>query len=49
MRLVADNVESVVIPESGHWVAHEAPEKLIAALKSFLAPYRDGSGTAQSR
>jgi pimeloyl-ACP methyl ester carboxylesterase len=47
MRLVADNVESVVIPESGHWVAEETPEKLLAALMPFLAPYRDGSGKAQ--
>jgi pimeloyl-ACP methyl ester carboxylesterase len=41
MRLVADNVESVIIPESGHWVAEEAPDKLLAALTPFLAPYRD--------
>lgn len=43
MRLVADNVQSVIIPESGHWVAEEAPKKLLAALTPFLAPYRDGS------
>ena len=24
----------------GHWVAEEAPEKLLAALTPFLAPYR---------
>jgi pimeloyl-ACP methyl ester carboxylesterase len=41
MKLVADNVQTVVIPESGHWVAEEAPEKLLAALLPFLAPYRD--------
>jgi pimeloyl-ACP methyl ester carboxylesterase len=40
MKLVADNVQSVVIPGSGHWVAEEAPEKLLAALTPFLAPYR---------
>jgi pimeloyl-ACP methyl ester carboxylesterase len=40
MRLVADDVQSVVIPGSGHWVAEEAPEKLLAALAPFLAPYR---------
>ena len=43
MRLVADNVESQIIPGSGHWVAEEAPEQLLAALKPFLAPYRDGA------
>jgi pimeloyl-ACP methyl ester carboxylesterase len=43
MRLVAENVESKIIPESGHWVAEEAPEQLLAALMPFLAPYRDGA------
>ena len=41
MKLVADNVESAIIPGSGHWVAEEAPDKLLAALSPFLAPYRD--------
>ena len=42
MRLVADNVESKIIPDSGHWVAEEAPAQLLDALRPFLAPYRDG-------
>ena len=46
MKLVADNVQGV-IPSSGHWVAEEAPEKLLAALASFLAPHRDGLFVAQ--
>jgi pimeloyl-ACP methyl ester carboxylesterase len=41
MRLVADDVRSVVLPGAGHWVAEQAPEELLAALNSFLAPYRD--------
>jgi pimeloyl-ACP methyl ester carboxylesterase len=41
MRLVADHVQGVIIPGSGHWVAEEAPDKLLAALTPFLAPYRD--------
>jgi pimeloyl-ACP methyl ester carboxylesterase len=41
MKLVADNVQTVLIPDCGHWVAEEAPEKLLAALAPFLAPYRD--------
>lgn len=41
MKLVADNVQSAIIPGSGHWVAEEAPDKLLAALTPFLAPYRD--------
>ena len=44
MRLVADNVQSHIIPESGHWVAEEAPDQLLAALSPFLAPYRAGRG-----
>jgi pimeloyl-ACP methyl ester carboxylesterase len=38
MKLVADDVQSVVIPGSGHWVA----EEMLSALRTFLAPYRDG-------
>ena len=41
MRLVADDVQTLVVPGSGHWVAEEAPDALLAALTSFLAPYRD--------
>ena len=44
MKLVADNVQGVVIPDSGHLVAEEAPDQLLAALTPFLAPYRAGSG-----
>jgi pimeloyl-ACP methyl ester carboxylesterase len=40
MRLVAQDVQSVVLPGSGHWVAEEAPDDLLAALTPFLAPYR---------
>jgi pimeloyl-ACP methyl ester carboxylesterase len=42
MRLVADDVQSMVIPGVGHWLAEEAPEELLAALTAFLAPYQDG-------
>jgi pimeloyl-ACP methyl ester carboxylesterase len=40
MKLVADNVQAVLIPDCGHWVAEEAPDALLAALKPFLATYR---------
>jgi pimeloyl-ACP methyl ester carboxylesterase len=42
MQLVADDVQTVVLAGSGHWVAEQAPEELLAALTTFLAPYRDG-------
>ena len=40
MKLVASDVQSVVLAGSGHWVAEEAPDDLLAALTPFLAPYR---------
>src|ERR671917_158238 len=43
MKLVADDVQSVVIPGAGHWLAEEAPDEFLAALTAFLAPYRDAS------
>ena len=43
MRLVADDVQSAIIPGSGHWVAEQAPEPLLAALTPFLAAYRDAA------
>jgi len=42
VRAVADDVQSVVIPGTGHFVAEEAPDEMLAALTAFLAPYRDG-------
>jgi len=43
MRLAADDVQTVVLPGSGRWVAEQAPEQLLAPLTAFLAPYRDGT------
>jgi pimeloyl-ACP methyl ester carboxylesterase len=40
MKLAADDVQSVVIPGSGHYCLEEAPEEVVAALTTFLAPYR---------
>jgi pimeloyl-ACP methyl ester carboxylesterase len=47
MKLVADNVQSVIIPDSGHWVAEEKPDELLSALAPFLVPYRDGFTAVQ--
>ena len=44
MKLLANDVQSAVIPGAGHWVAEEAPEEMVAALTAFLAPYREGGG-----
>ena len=48
MRLVANNVQSVVM-DCGHWLAEEAPQKMLAALMPFLAPYRQGAAPALAR
>jgi pimeloyl-ACP methyl ester carboxylesterase len=47
VRAVAPDAQSVVIPDTGHFLAEESPEELLAALTPFLAPYRDGSAAAQ--
>ena len=49
MKLAADDVQTLVIPGIGHWLAEQAPDELLAALTAFLAPYRDaGAGGAVS-
>ena len=35
-RLVADNVEGVVIKGSGHWLMEEAPDQVIPKLVAFI-------------
>lgn len=36
MKLVAANVTSVVIPNTGHWILEESPKETTAALQNFL-------------
>jgi epoxide hydrolase-like protein len=45
MMLAADDVQAMVLPDCGHWVAEQAPEELLGALTAFLAPYRDGKNS----
>ena len=40
MQLVADDVQGLIVEGAGHFVAEEAPDQILAALTSFLAPYR---------
>ena len=49
MKLVADDVQTVVLAGSGHWVAEQAPDQLLAALTEFLAPYRDAAAQPAAR
>jgi pimeloyl-ACP methyl ester carboxylesterase len=43
MKLVADEVQTLVLPGVGHWIAEQAPDELVAALTEFLAEYREAS------
>jgi pimeloyl-ACP methyl ester carboxylesterase len=36
MKLVADDVQTVILPGAGHWVAEQAPAALVTALTKFL-------------
>ena len=36
-RLVADNVDGVIVKGSGHWLIDEAPDQVIPKLVSFLS------------
>ncbi|WP_051581533.1 alpha/beta fold hydrolase [Pseudonocardia acaciae] len=36
MRLAADAVDSVILPDCGHYPAEEAPDAMLAALTAFL-------------
>jgi pimeloyl-ACP methyl ester carboxylesterase len=49
MRLVADDVQGVVLAGAAHWVAEQAPEELLASLTPFLAPYRDDAPAGDRR
>jgi pimeloyl-ACP methyl ester carboxylesterase len=42
IKAAATDVQTVVIPGVGHWVAEQAPEELLTALSVFLSAYREG-------
>ena len=48
MKLVADDVQGVVLSGAAHWVAEQAPDEMLAALTEFLAPYREAAGARRS-
>ena len=48
MKLAADDVQTLVIPDCGHHPAEETPEETVAALTAFLAPYRDKQAPAHT-
>ena len=44
--LLATALQSVIMPATGHFLAEESPEELLATLTESLAPYRPGTATA---
>jgi pimeloyl-ACP methyl ester carboxylesterase len=40
MQSAASDVQILVIPGVGHWLAEQAPREMLTALTTFLAPYR---------
>jgi hypothetical protein len=40
MKLTADDVQTLVIPGIGHWLAEQAPDEMVTALTTFLNPYQ---------
>ena len=45
IKLVADDVQTLVIPGIGHWLAEQAPEQFTAALLDFVGARRETSTT----
>ena len=39
LSAIAEDVTTLVVPGTGHWVAEAAPEALVTALTEFLAPF----------
>src|SRR6516165_6935826 len=48
MKLAADDVQTLVIPDCAHLPAEETPEETLAALTAFLAPYQDDPAVAHN-
>ena len=37
MKLAAQNVQTVVVPNSGHWIQEEQPVRLVKSLSDFFS------------
>src|SRR6478672_5114205 len=48
MKLAADDVQTLVIPGIGHWLAEQAPDEIVVALTDFLGPYRKGDARGRA-
>ena len=45
MQKVAQNVQSIIVPNSGHWIAEEQPVVLVKLLNNFFS----GNATKTSK
>src|SRR3954465_15539849 len=45
-QAVADDVRGVICPGTGHFLAEESPDELLAVLSEFLTPNSDGAAAA---
>ncbi len=43
MNLISDDVQGIVFPGVGHWLAEQAPDELVTVLTEFLSPYKEAS------
>jgi pimeloyl-ACP methyl ester carboxylesterase len=43
MKLTADDVQTLVIPDTGHWLAEQAPEEMVALGSSDQHPAPGGA------
>ena len=37
MKIAAQNVQTVIVPNSGHWIAEEQPVRLVTLLSNFFS------------
>jgi hypothetical protein len=44
MSLSSTRLSTPEGPCSGHWLAEQGPDQMLAALREFLAPYREDGG-----
>jgi hypothetical protein len=49
MKLAANDVQSLLIPGTGHWVAETAPDQMLAPLPSFVARAATEGESAERR
>jgi pimeloyl-ACP methyl ester carboxylesterase len=37
MKILAQNVQGIIVPNSGHWIAEEQPDFVIKLLNNFFS------------